>query len=95
VILCRRRKQALQDILCFCEPAVIENLANMPLLSMAAPDGRKIWRLNNLSGQEGEVAIVPRFATDDLLTLKGAALDGLGARSFWHTWLPRRLRPAC
>lgn len=61
------------------EPAAIENLVNMPLLSMAAPDGRKIWRLNNLSGQEAEVAIVPRFATDDLLTLKGAALDGLGA----------------
>jgi len=60
------------------EPATIENLAEMPLLSMAAPDGRKIWRLNSLSGQEAEAVITPRFATDDLLTLKGAALDGLG-----------------
>ena len=71
---------ATPDIVRACgEPATIEDIAEMPLLSMAAPDGRKIWRLNNRSGQETEVAIAPRFATDDLLSLKGAALDGLGA----------------
>lgn len=58
--------------------AAVTNLAEMPLLSMAAPDGKKIWRLNSLSGQEAEVVIMPRLATDDLLTLKEAALDGLG-----------------
>ncbi|CDN57940.1 Bacterial regulatory helix-turn-helix, lysR family protein (plasmid) [Neorhizobium galegae bv. officinalis bv. officinalis str. HAMBI 1141] len=61
------------------EPAAIGDMAGMPLLSMAAPDGRTMWRLTHLSGQKSELAIMPRLATDDLLTLKGAALDGLGA----------------
>lgn len=61
------------------EPAALEDLANMPTLSMAARDGRTVWRFTNLSGQKSEVAIVPRLATDDLLTLKGAAMVGLGA----------------
>lgn len=61
------------------EPVAIEDMANMPTISMAARDGRTVWRLTHLSGEKSEVAIVPRLATDDLLTLKGAALGGLGA----------------
>lgn len=60
------------------EPRTPEDMANMPALSMAAPDGRAIWRLTGPSGQKAEVAIVPRLATDDILCLKGAALDGVG-----------------
>lgn len=59
-------------------PVAIEDIANLPSLSMAAPDGKAVWRLIHPSGQKTEAAIVPRLATDDLLTLKGAALAGLG-----------------
>lgn len=61
------------------EPAALVDLANMPSLSMAALDGRTVWRFTNTSGQKSEVTIAPRLATDDLLTLKGAAIGGLGA----------------
>jgi Transcriptional regulator len=60
------------------EPAALEDVASIPTVSMAAPDGRAVWRLTDLAGRKSEVAVVPRLATDDLLTLKGAALAGLG-----------------
>lgn len=61
------------------EPRTPEDLATMPSLSMAAPDGRTVWRLTGPSGRTSEVAVVSRLATDDLLTLKGAAVAGVGA----------------
>lgn len=61
------------------EPRTLTDVANLPTLSMAAADGRTVWRLTGPSGQTAEVTTVPRLATDDLLTLKGAALAGLGA----------------
>lgn len=60
------------------EPAALDDLAKIPTLSMAARDGRIVWQFTSLSGQNLGVTIMPRLATDDLLTLKSAAISGLG-----------------
>ncbi|AWN15332.1 LysR substrate-binding domain-containing protein [Salinisphaera sp. LB1] len=49
-----------------------------PALSESRPDGRYCWYLENTAGLRCEIAYRPRLVTDDMSTLRRAALDGLG-----------------
>lgn len=53
-------------------------LAGLPALSESRPDGRYAWQLHGPGGATRHVAYRPRLVTDDMPTLRQAALDGLG-----------------
>jgi DNA-binding transcriptional LysR family regulator len=61
------------------EPQTLEDVARMPTLSMASSDERSTWRFVGMNGQPAELIHSPRLSTDDLFTLRGAALQGIGA----------------
>jgi DNA-binding transcriptional LysR family regulator len=61
------------------EPRTPEDVARMPTLSMASADERASWRFLDANGQPAELTHAPRLATDDLFTLRRAALQGIGA----------------
>jgi DNA-binding transcriptional LysR family regulator len=61
------------------EPRTLEDVAQMPTLSMASADERTSWRFLDANGQPAELTHAPRLATDDLFTLRRAALQGIGA----------------
>jgi DNA-binding transcriptional LysR family regulator len=60
-------------------PQTLEDIGRMPTLSMAIADVRAIWRFIVSSGGPAELTHTPRLATDDLFTLRRAALQGIGA----------------
>jgi DNA-binding transcriptional LysR family regulator len=64
----------------------VEDLAPYPSLAMASSGGRYVWQLTAPDGTTRSIAHRPRLATDDLITLRDAALEGLGV-----THLPKRL----
>src|SRR6266446_3568002 len=51
----------------------------MPTLSMASGDERSTWRFLGVDGTPAELTHSPRLRTDDLFTLRRAALQGIGA----------------
>jgi len=51
----------------------------MPTLSMASADERSTWRFIGADGEPAELTHSPRLCTDDLFTLRRAALQGIGA----------------
>jgi DNA-binding transcriptional LysR family regulator len=61
------------------EPQTLEDVARMPTLSMASADERATWRFLDADGEPAELTHSPRLATDDLFTLRRAALQGIGA----------------
>jgi DNA-binding transcriptional LysR family regulator len=61
------------------EPQSLEDLARMPTLSMATADERSTWRFLGINGEPAELTHSPRLSTDDLFTLRRAALQGIGA----------------
>ena len=61
------------------EPRTLEDAARMPTLSMASTDERATWRFLGADGESAELTHRPRFWTDDLFTLRRAALQGIGA----------------
>ncbi len=61
------------------EPNVLEDVARMPTLSMTSADERPIWRFLDADGNPVELVHAPRLFTDDLFTLRRAALEGTGA----------------
>jgi DNA-binding transcriptional LysR family regulator len=61
------------------EPQVLADLARMPTLSMGEADGRSTWRFAGTNGEPEELSHSPRLCTDDLSTLRRAALQGIGA----------------
>jgi DNA-binding transcriptional LysR family regulator len=61
------------------EPQTLEDIARMPTLSMAGTDGRSTWRFVGMDGEPAELSHSPRLCTDDLSTLRHAALQGIGA----------------
>jgi DNA-binding transcriptional LysR family regulator len=61
------------------EPQTLEDVARMPTLSMASSDERSTWRFLGMNGEPAELTHSPRFSTDDLFTLRHAALQGIGA----------------
>jgi DNA-binding transcriptional LysR family regulator len=60
------------------KPASVDDLSKLPTLSMARPGNKHSWRLVGENGKEVEVQHTPRLATDDLATLRTAALEGIG-----------------
>lgn len=56
-----------------------DDLAMLDTVAMSAYDGRVSWSLYGPDGREYVVAHRPRYVADDLLTLKFAALAGVGA----------------
>jgi DNA-binding transcriptional LysR family regulator len=61
------------------EPQTLEDVARMPTLSMASADERSTWRFLGADGEAAELTHAPRLCTDDLFTLRRAALQGVGA----------------
>jgi DNA-binding transcriptional LysR family regulator len=56
-----------------------DDLATLDTVAMSAYDGQASWSLYGPDGREYVVAHRPRYIADDLLTLKFAALSGVGA----------------
>ncbi|MGB7756531.1 MAG: LysR substrate-binding domain-containing protein [Salinisphaera sp.] len=54
------------------------SVVDWPALSESRPDGRYRWHFENTAGARCDVAYRPRLVTDDLSTLRQAALDGIG-----------------
>jgi DNA-binding transcriptional LysR family regulator len=61
------------------EPRTLEDIARMPTLSMANAEERSTWRFVDMAGEPVELTHSPRLCTDDLFTLRHAALQGIGA----------------
>src|SRR6266436_7117462 len=61
------------------EPQTLEDIARMPTLSMASADERSTWRFLGMDGEPADLTHSPRLCTDDLFTLRRAALLGIGA----------------
>ena len=64
-------------------PQTLEALAQLDSIAMSAVDGRCTLRLLGPGGREHSLQYAPRYVVDDLLTLKLAALVGVGM-----CWLP-------
>jgi DNA-binding transcriptional LysR family regulator len=67
-------------------PSSIESLKEWPTLSMASGSEKFVWNLTNANGQVTSWTHQPRLATDDLASLRIAAIGGLGVAV-----LPREL----
>jgi DNA-binding transcriptional LysR family regulator len=61
------------------EPQTLEDVARMPTLSMGGADELSTWRFLGADGEPAELTHSPRLCTDDLFTLRRAALQGIGA----------------
>lgn len=59
-------------------PEGVEDLRRLDTVAMGAVDGRTTWRLLGPGGAEFSLQHSPRLVADDLLTLKGAVLHGVG-----------------
>jgi DNA-binding transcriptional LysR family regulator len=67
-------------------PASIEEVARLPTLAMSRSGGKYTWIVIGPDAMPVAVSHQPRLATDDMPTLRLAALQGLGA-----TLLPKQL----
>jgi len=67
-------------------PRSPESLKEWPTLSMANNNERYVWNLVDATGQTTSWAHQPRLATDDLGSLRSAAMQGIGV-----ALLPREL----
>lgn len=59
-------------------PQSPSDLAGLPSLDFEEPDGRHVWRLDGPDGASTRVPHQPRLVTDDVFTLREAAIAGLG-----------------
>jgi DNA-binding transcriptional LysR family regulator len=59
-------------------PESPSDLAGLPSLDFEEPDGRHVWQLDGPEGATTRVHHTPRLVTDDVFTLREAALAGLG-----------------
>jgi DNA-binding transcriptional LysR family regulator len=60
------------------EPRTLEEVARMPTLSMASAGESSTWHFLDAK-EPAELTHIPRLCTDDLFTLRRAALEGTGA----------------
>jgi DNA-binding transcriptional LysR family regulator len=67
-------------------PSSIESVKEWPTLSMASSSERFVWNLVDAEGRVTSWPHQPRLATDDLATLRAAAISGVGL-----AMLPREL----
>jgi DNA-binding transcriptional LysR family regulator len=56
------------------EPQTLEDIGRMPTLSMGSADEHSTWRFVGMDGEPAELIHLPRLCTDDLFTLRRAAL---------------------
>jgi len=68
------------------KPTSIESLKAWPTLSMASNSERHVWNLVDAEGRATSWVHRPRLATDDLASLRVAAMSGVGV-----AMLPREL----
>jgi DNA-binding transcriptional LysR family regulator len=61
------------------KPQTLEDIGRMPTLSMASAGESSTWRFLGMDGEPAELTHSPRLQTDDLFTLRRAALLGIGA----------------
>jgi DNA-binding transcriptional LysR family regulator len=73
------------------EPQTLDDIARMPTLSMASTDERSTWRFLGMNGEPAELTHSPRLCTDDLFTLRRAALQGIGAVLVPHLFVANDL----
>jgi DNA-binding transcriptional LysR family regulator len=59
-------------------PRVLADLQRMPTLSMGAAGKEHLWRFVDADSNPTELIHTPRLGTDDLFTLRQAALCGVG-----------------
>ncbi|MFP3562662.1 LysR substrate-binding domain-containing protein [Paraburkholderia sp. SIMBA_030] len=59
-------------------PSSIESVKEWPTLSMASSNERFVWNLVDVEGRVTSWAHQPRLATDDLASLRVAAISGVG-----------------
>lgn len=59
-------------------PTSLESLKEWPTLSMASSSERFVWELVDTAGQTVSWVHRPRLATDDLASLRIAAMEGVG-----------------
>ena len=71
-------------IAAYGKPQTLEDIGRMPTLSMASADERSTWRFLGMDGEPAELTHSPRLGTDDLFTLRRAALLGIGAALVPH-----------
>jgi DNA-binding transcriptional LysR family regulator len=67
-------------------PTSIESLKEWPTVAMASNNERYVWNLFDSKGQLTSLAHRPRLATDDMASLRIAAVSGVGV-----AMLPREL----
>jgi DNA-binding transcriptional LysR family regulator len=67
-----------QLIAAYGAPQTLEDVARMPTLSMASAGESSTWHFLDGNGP-AELTHTPRLCTDDLFTLRRAALEGIGA----------------
>ncbi|ERS12076.1 hypothetical protein Q673_00285 [Marinobacter sp. EN3] len=60
------------------QPETPDDLANLPSLDFEPSDGKHIWCLDGPDKASAQVRHSPRLVTDDVFTLRQAALEGLG-----------------
>jgi DNA-binding transcriptional LysR family regulator len=70
----------------FPAPKSLESLKEWPTLSMASNNEKYVWNLADAKGQTISWPHQPRLATDDLASLRDAAMQGVGV-----ALLPREL----
>ena len=61
------------------KPQTLEDIGRMPTLSMTSAGESSTWRFLDMDGEPAELTHSPRLRTDDLFTLRRAALLGIGA----------------
>ena len=71
---------------CHPAPSSIESVKGWPTLSMASNSERFVWNLVDVEGRVTSWEHQPRLATDDLASLRFAAISGIGV-----AMLPREL----
>jgi DNA-binding transcriptional LysR family regulator len=60
------------------QPQVLEDIGRMPTLSMGSTGKEHSWRLVDADGKPAELTHSPHLSTDDLYTLRRAAVCGVG-----------------
>ncbi|EJL94350.1 transcriptional regulator [Herbaspirillum sp. CF444] len=59
-------------------PARLADVARMPVIAMGYAGDKVTWRFQDKDGNTEELVHTPRLHTDDLLTLRAAALQSIG-----------------
>jgi DNA-binding transcriptional LysR family regulator len=59
-------------------PEQLADVAKMPVVAMGYAGDKLTWRFQDKHGKPEELVHTPRLHTDDLLTLRAAALQGIG-----------------